>query len=95
MAGGCTQRARATPGEQVGLKWCRDLLLAVTVVDPCKGQGSGTSGFMGVFVAGSRMPVCMHLSMREATPYPLAQTEDKKILSNCSRNQILGHICIW
>lgn len=90
-AAGCTQRARATHWEQVGLKWCRDLLLTVIVVDHCKGQCSGTSGFVGGFVAGSRMLVCMHLSMWEATLYPPAQTEDKRwVLSNCSRNKFWG-----
>lgn len=90
-AGGCTQRARATHWEQVGLKWCRDLLLTVIVVHHCKGQGSGTSGFMGGFVAGNKLLVCMHSSMWEATLYPLAQTEDKRwIFSNCSRNSNSG-----
>lgn len=76
--GGCTQGARATHWEQAGLKRYRDLLLTVTIVDPCKDQGSGTSGFMGGFEAGSRMLVCMHLSVWEATPYPSAQTEGKR-----------------
>ena len=91
-AGGCTQTARATHWEQVGLKWCRDLLLTVIAVDHCKGQGSGTSGFMGGFVAGSRMFVCMHLSMWEATLYLPAQTEEKRwVLCDCSRNSNSGY----
>lgn len=90
-AGDCTLRARETHWELVGLKQCRDLLLTVIVVDHRKGQGSGTSGLMSGFVTGSRMLVCMHLSMWEATLSPPAQTEDKQwIFSNHPRNSNSG-----
>lgn len=70
--GDCTLRARETHWELVGLKQCRDLLLTVIVVDHRKGQGSGTSGLMSGFVTGSRMLVCMRLSIWEATLSPPA-----------------------
>lgn len=62
----------------VSVKWCRGLLLAAIVVDQCRGQESGTSGFMGGFVADSRMLVCMHLSMWEAPLNPPAKREDRR-----------------
>lgn len=92
-AGGCTQRAGAAHWEQAECNMVQGSLVGCYSWDQCRGQESGTSGFMGGFVADSRMLVCMHLSMWEAPLNPPAKGEDRRLI--VLNSFFLGHSCDW